>query len=142
MIRWFIATISTLFYGFAIYNLTKGQKNNFDSLPASIESVFVISFCILFFFEQMRNTEVSFIYSSKVFWITAAVLIYLAATLFLFISASYLTSQEMNSYWSINFISNILKNILISIAFILPKYKSPPPLDPDSYNKAFAPPFN
>jgi hypothetical protein len=141
-IRWFIAAISILFYGFAFYNITQGQKNNFDSLPASIECVLVISFCILFFFEQMRNTEVSFIYSSKVFWVTASVLLYLAATLFLFISAAYLTSKEMESYWSINFISNILKNILLSIAFILPKHKPSSPLDPDPYNKAFAPPFN
>lgn len=142
LIRWIIGIISLLFYGFAIYNVITGQKNNFDSLPASIECVFVILFCILFFFEQMRNTEVSFIYSSKVFWVTAAVLLYLAATLFLFISAAYLTSDEMDTYWSINFISNILKNILLSIAFILPKHKSPPPSDRDLYNKAFAPPFN
>jgi hypothetical protein len=142
LIRWIIGIISLLFYGFAIYNVLKAQENNFDSLPASIECVFVILFCILFFFEQMRNTEVSFIYSSKVFWVTASVLLYLAATLFLFISAAYLTPDEMDAYWSINFISNILKNILLSIAFILPKHKSPPPSDRDLYNKSFAPPFN
>lgn len=141
-IRRLIALMSLLFYGFAFYNIFTGQKNNFDSLPASIECVLVIFFCILFFFEQMKNPEVSFIYSSKVFWVTTAVLLYLAATLFLFISAAYLTDAEMSSYWSINFISNILKNILLSIAFILPKHKSPPPSDRDLYNKAFAPPFN
>ena len=141
-IKWFIACSSFLFYGFAIYNVINGQINNFDSLPASVESVLVILFCILLFFEEMRNTEVSFIYSSKVFWVATAVLIYLAATLFLFISTAYFTMEERDSYWSINFISNILKNVLLSIAFILPKHKSPPPLDRDSYNKAFAPPFN
>lgn len=141
-IKAFIAISSCVFYGLAIYNIVTGQSNNFDSVPASVECVLLILYCILFFFEQMRNPEVSFIYSSKVFWITTAVLIYLAATLFLFISTAYFTTQEWGSYWSINYISNILKNVLLSIAFILPKHKSPPPSDRDLYNKAFAPPFN
>jgi hypothetical protein len=141
-VKWFIGIISIGFYGFAIYNIARGQSSNFDSLSASVECVLVILFCIFFFAEEIRNPEVSFIYSSKVFWVTTAVLIYLAATLFLFISAPYFTEEQMDSYWSINFISNILKNILLSIAFILPKHKSPPPSDRDLYNKAFAPPFN
>lgn len=141
-VKWFIACVSIGFYGFAIYNITRGQNSNFDSLSASVESVLVILFCIFFFAEEIRNPEVSFIYSSKAFWVTTAVLLYLAATLFLFISAPYFTAEEKDSYWSINFISNILKNILLSIAFILPKHKSSPPLDRDPYNKAFAPPFN
>lgn len=141
-IRWFIVASAILFYGFAIYNFVNGPKKSFDTLPASIECVLVILYCILCFFEQMRNPEVSFIYSSKVFWITTAILLYLAATLFLFISTAYFTLEERAIYWSINFISNILKNILLSIAFILPKHKSPPPSNHDLYNKAFAPPFN
>jgi hypothetical protein len=141
-VKWFIGAISIGFFGFAIYNMTRGQSNNFDSLSASVECVLVILFCIFFFAEEIKNPEVSFIYSSKVFWVTTAVLLYLAATLFLFISAPYFTEEQKDSYWSINFISNILKNILLSIAFILPKHKSPPPSDRDLYNKAFAPPFN
>ncbi len=141
LIRWFIIGSSVFFYVFAINNILNTQNYNFDSLPATIESILVILSCIFFFFEEMRNTEVSFISSSKVFWVTTSVLIYLAATLFLFISAAYFTDDERDSYWSINFISNILKNILLSIAFILPKHKTPP-TDRDLYNKAFAPPFN
>lgn len=141
-IKYFIVGSTVLFYAFAIYNMLNTQNYNFDSLPASIESVLVILFCIFFFFEEMRSNEVSFIYASKVFWVATAVLIYLAATLFLFISAAYFSLEERDTYWSINFISNILKNVLLSIAFILPKHKSPPPSDRDLYNKAFAPPFN
>jgi hypothetical protein len=141
-IKWFISISAILFYGFAFYNIIYRPNKSFDSLPASVESVLVILYCIFFFFEQIRNPEVSFIYSSKVFWITTAVLLYLAATLFLFISTAYFTMQERDAYWSINFISNILKNVLLSIAFILPKHKSPPPSERDLYNKAFAPPFN
>lgn len=141
-IRWFIVVSAVIFYGYAFYNIINRPNKSFDSRSASVESVLVILFCILFFFEQMRNPEVSFIYSSKVFWITTAVLLYLAATLFLFISTEYFTMEEKDAYWSINFISNILKNVLLSIAFILPKHKAPPPSDMDLYNKAFAPPFN
>lgn len=141
-IKWFFIGSSCLFYGFAIINIINRQNNSFDSLPASIESVLVILFCILFFYEELKNTDVTFIYSSKVFWVTTAVLIYLAATLFLFISTAYFTMEERDAYWSINYISNILKNILLTIAFILPRPKIRTPMDTDPYNKAFSPPFN
>jgi hypothetical protein len=148
-LRLFIAFSSIIFYAFAINNLLTRpassipiSENSFDSVPASVESILVILYCILLYFEQMRRPEISFIYSTKVFWVATAFLLYLAATLFLFISTASLTEKEQEAYWPINLLSNILKNILLSIAFILPKHKSPSPSDNDLYNKAFAPPFN
>jgi restriction endonuclease S subunit len=83
--------------------------------------------------------EVSFIYSSKTFWIIVAILIYMSATFFLFISSEYITQEERKSYWFINSISNIIKNLLLAIAFIIPNYKPKPftdfPYDEDLFEK-------
>src|SRR5690606_37501542 len=51
---------SALFFGFALFNIINTVNYNFDSLPASIESILVIIFCVSFLYEQINDTEVSF----------------------------------------------------------------------------------
>jgi hypothetical protein len=104
---------------FAFLSLFKDTAYNFDSLAASIESTLIISYCILLFYEQLTSLENTFIYSFKEFWITIAILIYLATTLFLFISSFYISEEQRLGYWVINNTANIIKNILISVAFVL-----------------------
>ena len=134
--------VSLLFYAFSIYNVLSTKDYIFDSFPASIEAILIIIFCIFFFYEQINNPEISFIYSSKKFWIATAFLIYLSGTLFLFIYASNLSDEEYNFYWPINFIFNILKNILIALAFYLPNQKSQSFIE-KSYDEIFEkPPLN
>lgn len=123
-IKRFIIGASPLFYISVLYYVfNRNQSNNFDAIPASIESMLIIIFCVCFFFEQIRDMEVSFIYSSKTFWIIVAILVYMSATFFLFISTEYFTQEERKAYWFINFISNIIKHIFLTIAFIIPNYK-------------------
>ena len=133
---------SALFFGFAFFNIINTVNYNFDSLPASIESILVIIFCVSFLYEQINDTEVSFVYASKRFWVIVAILIYLSATLFLFISSMYLTLEERREYWFINSISNFLKNVLLSIAFMLPKHKTTSPIKKDSFPHAYVRPYN
>jgi hypothetical protein len=127
--------ISLLFYVFCIYSSLFTGENNFDSLPASIEAILIIFYCILFFYEQINMPDVSFIYSSKKFWITTAFLIYLSGTLFLFIYTSGLSELEQSYYWPINYIFNILKNLIISLAFYIPTSKTQPFFNDDFFGK-------
>jgi hypothetical protein len=115
---------SLIFYLFCIHSFFTTKDFSFDSLPASIEAILIIFFCILFFFEQINNPDVSFIYSSKKFWIATAFLIYLSGTLFLFIYTSNLSEAEQGFYWPINYVFNILKNLIITLAFSLPSDNS------------------
>ncbi|WP_315817569.1 hypothetical protein [Paraflavitalea speifideaquila] len=124
LIKQIIVWAAPLFITLVLYSLfNKNQSNNFDAIPASIESILIIIFCVCFFFEQIRDMEVSFVYSSKTFWIIVAILIYMAATFFLFVSTQYFTQEERKAYWFINYISNIIKNLLLATAFIIPNYK-------------------
>jgi hypothetical protein len=92
-------------------------------LPASIEAILIIIYCIIFFYEQINNPDISFIYSSKKFWVTTAFLVYLSGTLFLFIYTSDLSEAEQFYYWPINYFFNILKNLVIALAFYIPTSK-------------------
>jgi hypothetical protein len=127
----FIAAI--IFYPIAIVNFTK-EQGSFDSIPASVEAIIIISYCILLLYEQINDPNTIFVYDTKKFWITIAFFLYFSSTLFLFLYARNFTQSEHEKYWAINNFFEILKNILFSISFIMKKNsKNPYPenLNPD-----------
>ncbi len=128
-----LGTIPLFYIVVSYYILNKNESNYFDAIPASLESILIIIFSVCFFFEQIRDMEVSFIYSSKTFWIIVAILVYMSATFFLFVSAEFVSQEERRSYWFINSISNLIKHILLTVAFIIPNHK-PRPLSEQSYD--------
>jgi hypothetical protein len=101
----------------------KAGTRSFDSLTASLEATLIIIYSIFYFYEQIRNPEVFYIYYLKKFWMVLAFLLYLSATLFLFIYAATFTTQEHKNYWGINNISDIIKNIFFTISFCMKKDK-------------------
>ena len=120
-----ILFISILFLTYAVINFVRTDKKQFDSIPSSIEDILIIAFCIFYLFEQISKPEITFIYASPNFWIVLAFLVYMSATLFLFIITSSLSQEEKNKYWIINHISNTITNIFLSIAFINNRKKKP-----------------
>ena len=114
-----------VFYPIAIVNFTKAQ-DSFNSIPASVEAIIIISYCILLLYEQISDPEVIFVYNTKKFWITIAFFLYFSSTLFLFIYARNLSQTELDKYWTINNIFEIIKNILLSISFIMKKNSENP----------------
>ena len=74
-IKQFVILGSFTFVGFVIYNEIKGADHKFDTLPASVESILIICYCILFFYELLKSPENNFIYSSKKSWIVIAILL-------------------------------------------------------------------
>jgi hypothetical protein len=66
----------------------------------------------------MKLTSESISFFSPFFLIVIALLIYVASTLFLYVVASRLSDKEMEHYWIINHVVNILMNLIFSLAFI------------------------
>jgi hypothetical protein len=93
--------------------------NNFDTIPVITQSIFFISLCIYYFFDQIRNPINLFIYDTFEFWIVASILIYFSGTFFIYLFSSNLSNNELNKYWFINYVFNLLKNILFGLAFYL-----------------------
>jgi len=121
----FLLILSVLFYLLAIVNFVfLGAYENFDSLPASVEAFIIIIYCIYYFYDQLNKPQVTFIYSTFHFWITIGIFIYVAGTFFLFVQYSILSESQRTFFWIITLISNILKNILFTISFIIPSKPS------------------
>jgi uncharacterized BrkB/YihY/UPF0761 family membrane protein len=80
-----------------------------------------------FFVISMRPSEEPVDLLSPVFLIVIALLLYVASTLFLYIIANRLTAKEMEQYWGINHVSNILTNLIFAAAFLLFRFQNKNP---------------
>jgi hypothetical protein len=110
---------TVIFFLVAAYNLFFDSTHRFDTLSASVDSILIICYSIFYFYEQLKTPEPTFIYSTKTFWVVIAILLYMAGTFIFFIATAYMTAKETYTYWPIASIANILKNLLLSVAFIL-----------------------
>ena len=116
-----IKIISIAFIGYCIVNYFESLTTlSFDSMPASIEAILLIIFCIFFFFEQLTTPPTAvIIYRSNSFWVVIGIMVYTSLGFFLFLQSSITSMVIIDSYWDINLISNILKNIIFAIAFVI-----------------------
>ena len=114
---------SLIFYTIAIVNFQLKRSQTFDSLAASVESILIIIYSIIFLYGQITDPTVIFVYHKKKFWIVIAFFIYFSSTLFLFLYAATFTLQQNRTYWIINNTFDIVKNILFCIAFSMKKIK-------------------
>lgn len=129
----FILIGSPLILLFIIISYIKSDKNDFDSTSASVESITLIIFSIMYFFEQINRPQTLFIYSSPNFWVVLGILIYMSSVLFLFI-IGIISPKQAYKYWIINNVSNFITNIIFCIAFVRNKYAfSDPSLEKSSF---------
>jgi hypothetical protein len=115
---------SAVFYVFAVIYYFSAEDLSFDSLPASIEAILIVTYSIFYLFDQMNKPQVIFIYQEPNFWFVVGFIIYFSGTLFLFIEASNLDRQIRDNFWKINLFLNIAKNILFAIAFSTKKSRN------------------
>jgi hypothetical protein len=117
---------AVVFYAIAIGSFTSKNTHEFDSLPASVEAVLVISYCILLLYEQIKDPTIIFVYNTKKFWVIIAFFLYFSSTLFLFIYAGSISEHQHSTYWMINNFFEMLKNILFCVSFIMKKHYNNP----------------
>ncbi|MBS1932788.1 MAG: hypothetical protein JST96_02240 [Bacteroidetes bacterium] len=120
--------------GFVVYMIIYFIRNDittFDAIPSSIEDLLLMMYCIMYMYEQIAKPQIGFIYATPNFWVVLAFFVYTSSTLFLFITTSSFSGDEKDKYWLINLISNIVSNILLSIAFIVNRKSQKKPDNPD-----------
>ncbi len=110
---------SLIFFPIAIINFLQGRITSFDSRAASVESILIIIYSLLFLYSQIKDPAILFVYNTKKFWVVSACFIYFSSTLFLFLYDPYFTKQQRANYWYINNLFDIIKNILFCIAFTM-----------------------
>ena len=119
--------ILAVLYLIAFSLFATSSNNHFNSILSAISSVIILTFCIVFFVLSMKITAEPTTLFSPTFLIVIALLLYVASTLFLYIIAGHLAEKEREKYWSINNVSNIISNLIFSIAFFLNRYQKKNP---------------
>ncbi len=112
IIAFTIFSLTNLFLQFSTYK-------NLDTIPVTFQALFIMTLCVIYFFEQIRNPNALFIYSTSEFWIVTGILVYLAGTFFIFIYSANLTQAELDKYWLINYVFNTIKNILFGLGIYI-----------------------
>lgn len=116
-----------VFVGFAIFDLFSNKDlDTFDSIPTVIECIIILAFSMFYFYEQLKNPQSLFLYSTPNFWIVVGLIIFFAGNFFIFIYAqSNSDSKEFDDMFGIiNVILAFIENILFLIAFIIARKQS------------------
>lgn len=128
--------IGAVIFGFvALFNLYKNfiaKSPSLDTVPIAVSSIVLISGSIFYLFETIQKPEISFVYSKQSFWVVVGIMIYFSGTFFLFLQFDSLSRQDQISFWTINQICFVLKNIFFSISFTL-KPENQQTLNVDEY---------
>lgn len=117
---------ASIFLLTVLFDLFKSNSKTFDSLPTVVECLILISFSIIYFYEQLTNTNNLFIYNSPHFWIVFAILFFFSGSFFAFIYAqNYSDSPQVAQTFSdITSYLTLPENILFLIAFIIARKES------------------
>ena len=116
---------SLLFILVCIIDFFESKESTFDSKPTGISALLIISYSLVFLFEQIKEPTQVFIYTSRTFWIATALIIYFSGTFFVFLfsQGSNDSPQFENTYSLINYTFSILRNLFFAIAFLIPPEK-------------------
>ena len=114
-----ILILSILFIVFQIAFVTSTTHRRLDSIPVGIETILVFIYIFYFFYEFSKYIKDTFIYNHYPFWIAVGVMIYLGGSFFFYIMANHMTDAEIDRYWELTYIGEIIKNILFAYAIFL-----------------------
>ena len=97
------------------------------SILTTVNTVLILLFCLLYFFEQIRFPKTMFIYTQSSFWSIVGFLVFSAGTFFIFWYNNIIKQSEVfeNQYIIIHALIFIVRNLLFSIAFVIKPDKQP-----------------
>jgi len=117
--RKIILLLSIFFFLFQVIFFISTTRGRLDTVPVGIETILLLVFIFLFFYEHFIETKNEYIYHNHCFWIALGILIYLGGSFFFNILANDLEQGSSRKYWYLTYIAEIIKNILFSVAIIM-----------------------
>ncbi|MEJ7643030.1 MAG: hypothetical protein WKF87_00415 [Chryseolinea sp.] len=112
----FIST--AVFFIFSVCNLFFWQKDENNSYTDAIGSFLLIIYGIMYLYRLLVDLPVQQLHTVPMFWFNAAILIYRAGALFLFLFTHYLVkvlNNDLLIYWTFHNILAIVHQIVITI---------------------------
>ena len=101
-----------------------GGLLEYPSISNTVLSLLLILFSLLYFYQLLNRQEFIHIEKQALFWINASVLFYYSVTIFLFMLYKKLSIEQIGQYYIINSITNIIANILFTIALLCKPQKT------------------
>lgn len=115
-----IGIFSFFFIAFQIFSYSEFSKNtSLDSIPVGIETILMFIYITFFFYERFQSDSSELIYEHRCFWLCMGMLIYLGGTFFFNILIGYLHEEQVDKYWFLTYIADILKNLLFAVSLII-----------------------
>ncbi len=114
----FIITCSAIFVGFLILEYTAKKSGHLDSIPVGIESILIFVYISFYFYQNFKNSNSDYIYNDPFFWLCIGMLIYLGGTFFFNILVNHVDETQIDKYWFLTYIADIIKNIFFSISLL------------------------
>jgi hypothetical protein len=118
-----------LFTNFAIVNFWFIQGvSGFNSNLFTVSSIVLVIFCLLYFYQIIQELPEPYIERLVMFWVGAGVFFYFGTNLFLFLTIDRFISKSDDNFllsWALHNGSNLVKNIIFSIAFYVALTKEP-----------------
>ena len=120
-----ILILSLLFSAFQIIYFFTEKFKRIDSIPIGIESILILIYIFYFFFEQLKEPKGKHLWENYCFWFATGILIYLSGSFFINILANVMEKSEMDSYWFLTYIADIIKNIFLATGVLVMAKQSP-----------------
>ena len=114
-----ILIASALFFLFLLFYYTNTKLKRVDSFPIGVESILILIFSFYFFYQEINNPEVLFIYNDYKFWITTGIMIYISGSFFIYIFANQIPKDQLAQYWSFTYLFLGIMNILFSVGILI-----------------------
>lgn len=96
----------------------------YPSLSNTIQSIVMIAFSLLYFYQIFTRQEYIHIEKQGLFWINSGVLIYFSINIFLFMLFNLVIAQQRQELYAIHSVTNIISNILYAIGLLCKPQKT------------------
>lgn len=117
--KWLIIVLSVSFYLFQGFYFLYAKIGRIDSIPVGVETIFLFIYIFIYFFENFKTPKAAYIYNHYCFWIAVGILIYLGGAFFFYILANHVDPKELDPYWDLTYIAEIVKNIFFFVALLV-----------------------
>lgn len=113
--RKIILYISVCFAFFIIIFFLTTQLGRIDSIPVGVETILIFLYCFFYFYQVFKTSLNQYIYNDPNFLLVVGILLYLGTSFFFNILTNSIP-DDLNNYWYLTYIPEIIKNILFAIA--------------------------
>jgi hypothetical protein len=113
LLKKYIPAVCVFFISCAVFSIANGDGiGSYNSVLSAVASFFVTAYCLIFFYWRLvKDTRLSGLTESALFWIIIGLFTYYTGSFFIFISYKYLIVQESRAIGILWRFHNVLLTI-------------------------------